>query len=205
MRAGLEGPKWSRAQESAAFLSRLAMVNHKLGSLPRSPCWQLVSKLVLMLVKPPKRSGVNCRFHALSPHFEFFEKLDQLLAPKSDSATRELAKRNTSPAHPLINRPRFDFKKFGSFGFGQDRAVVRRKSKGHARNLHLPAWERFPPKFDGYLSESIRSKYFNSASRIPARTFAVSDFGDGFPSALRVLFALWAPNCFSRSCFSGSG
>ena len=57
-------------------------------------------------------------------------------------------------------------------------------------NLHPSAWERFPPKFDGYLSESIRSKYFNSASRIPARRFAASDFGDDFPSAMRVLLAL---------------
>jgi hypothetical protein len=71
-----------------------------------------------------------------SGHFKLAQELDELMAPESDSATRELAKWNASPAHPLINRPRFDFEKFGSFGFGQDRAVTAGKIDIHERNLH---------------------------------------------------------------------
>jgi hypothetical protein len=63
----------------------------------------------------------------------------------------------------------------------------------------------FPPKFDPYLSGNSRYRYFNSVSRIAARMFAASLLGDDFPSAMRVLFALWAPNCLSRLSFSGAG
>ena len=52
-------------------------------------------------------------------------------------------------------------------------------SSGGIRNNHrgictLPHGNA-SPKFDGYLSENIRRRYFNSASFIPARWFAASD------------------------------
>ena len=43
------------------------------------------------------------------------------------SSARELAKWDASPPHPFINRPWFDFKKFGSLGLCQDRAVITNK------------------------------------------------------------------------------
>ena len=84
------------------------------------------------------------RLLGIAAYLEFPEELQELIPPESDGATRELAKWDAPPPHPFINRPWFDFKKFGSLGFGQDRTVIRRDCNIHVRNLHPFRCERAP-------------------------------------------------------------